>query len=962
MRVANVWGLPVLVLGVLCAVRSFAGGQGAIGDSRDVDRHADWRSALPAVGERAAELSWSVEGVSDYRIVLGASATTMDQKAAEDLARWLGEMTGAKFAVVREADAFEPTGREISIGHTRLLQDSGLKLAKQDLSRDGYGIGVKGQQLFIVGGSQRGIINGVYSLLEEDLDCRWYAPGTQSIPRRQTLRFSPMVRSYVPALENRRDPYNADTMFDVDWSLRNKTLGAHAKVPAEWGGHPGWPGVHTFPTYLPPSLFAQHPEYFAEVDGKRNAIQPCLSHPAVLEMTIGKVREQLRDDPHTRVIDISLNDYGPHSFCQCEQCRSLAESEGSYMGPLLRFINAVAESIAADYPDTKINTLAYLGTEVPPRTLRPRENVTFWFATNARWSKTNVFVGEIEPIVRAMEGWKKIGAHTVIWDYPAAFSYLSMNINQEVDQANLRYYIDHGATGVMYQYADAEANQGADQSFLRSWVGAKQMWDPSRNARGLIRDFNHGYYGKAAEPMRAFDELRWSAFEAYREGQKNPVDRAFVDRAWKLVLEAEQLAAGDDPLVRRVKIAQLPVMYALLERGPGSNFEAYQALLGRFEATTTLANLRYITIDAKGPNLQRYLDKWRDLAKPVAVLSPNKPAARRDSAVVVGYGYRGKIYLQRFDAGFAADGAPTLVADAEDAQSAPSLVWDRDGAFHLVWCSTSSGKSQLYYAMSRDRGGTWQQVAVKQSTRPQSQPDLAVEEGRVHLAWVEEQELVYATASANTLEFDAVRVDQTPYSFATPVIATTGQAVCIVYLHVGVVGDLRQVASADGRQFSVPTVWGTPPQNEGTNMFPVLVATDRNSFQGVFADARAVRHRSSTDSGRTWSAFRTVASRSDVPLLGVWVAASEGKTSVYLAQGQGSESQIRHITIRDKPDQVIADQVQQFGRTPKWLLTENDQHVFLSAEERTIIFSRRDNDRWHEVRFDVVDPTERESR
>ena len=482
------------------------------------------------------------------------------------------------------------------------------------------------------------------------------------------------------------------------------------------------------------------------------------------------------------------------------------------------------------------------------------------------------------------------------------------------------------------------------------------MWNPSRDTRGLIRDFNYGYYGKAAEPMQAFDELRWSALEAYREGEKNPVDRAFVDRAWKLVLEAEQLAAGDDQLLRRVKIAQLPVMYALLERGPGSDFAAYQALLGRFEATTGLANLRYITIDASGPNLQRYLDKWRGLAKPVAVLSPNKPAARRDSAVVVGYGYRGKIYLQRFDAGFVADGTPTLVTDAEDAQSAPSLVWDRDGSFHLVWCSTSSGKSQLYYASSRDGGRTWQQVVVKQSTRPQSQPDLAVEDGQVHLAWVEDQELVYATASARAPQFHAVRVDESPHVFATPVIATTGQAVCIVYQHLGVVGDLRLVVSADGRQFSAPSVWGTPPQTEGTNMFPVLVATDRNNLHGVFADAPAVRHRSSTDAGRTWSAIGTVASRSDAPLLGVWLAASEGKASDFLAQGQGSESQIRHITIRGKPDHAIADQVQQFGRTPRWLLTENDQHVLLSAEESTIIFSRRDNDSWNEVRCEVVDP------
>lgn len=919
------------------------------------DRHVEWRSGLPAVGERVAELPLSVEGVTDYRIVLGATATTMDQKAAEDLARWLGEMTGAKFVVVREADAFEPTGREISIGHTRLLHDSGLKLAKQDLSRDGYGIGVKGQQLFIVGGSQRGIINGVYSLLEEDLDCRWYAPGTQSIPRRETLKFSPAVRSYVPALEDRRDPYNTDTMRDVDWSLRNKTLGAWAAVPVEWGGHPGWPGVHTITIYVPPSLFPEHPEYFALVGGVRNAGQPCLTNPDVLAMTIEKARNRLKDDPTMRLLDISLNDYGPWSYCMCANCRAIAEAEGSYMGTLLRYINSVADAIKDDYPAVKITTLAYQGTVMPPRTFGPRRNVIPRLCTDARWGAgTNVPVEEIESLDKAFKAWSALGAKLSVWDYPTSFAYLSINCNMPVYQGNLQYYIRHGVTGVMYE----TGNTASDHSFMNSWIAAKQMWDPSRDTRTLIRDFNYGYYRVAAPYMQEYDDMLWAAWGKWREDRAtNPVDKAFVARGWELMKKAEALAAGDEVLTKRIKTAQLPLMFAMLERGPGSDFDGYNALLGRFETIARDAGMSYVTIDASGPNLSRYLDKWRGLAKPVAVLSPNKPAAKQDSAVVVGYGYRGKVYLQRFGGGFVADGTPILVADADDAQSAPSLAWDRDGAFHLVWCSSASGQSRLHYARSGDGGRTWQQVVVKHSGQAQSQPDVALEEGRVHLAWVEGKELMYATASANTPQFESLRVDETPHTFAAPAIATTGQAVCIVYQHLGVVGDLRQVVSADRRQFSAPTVWGTPPATVGTNMFPVLIATDRNNLHGFFADALGVRQRSSTDAGQTWSPIGTVASRSDAPLLGVWAAASKGKTSVYLAQGQGSELQIRHIILGAKPDQVIADQVQQFGRTPKWLLAEGDQHVLLSADESTIVFSRRNNDRWNEVRFQVVDPT-----
>lgn len=580
--------------------------------SAGAEPHPDWRNSLAPRGESGPLLTIAENGRTNYVILTPGRPSGPEEKAAEDLAKWLEQMTGATFPVVRERPSYRPTGREISVGRTRLAARTGVVDPGADLSRCGYSISVRGSSLFILGGRQRGVINGVYCLLEEDLGCRWYAPGTQNIPRRPTLRFRPVQRTYVPALEDRRDPYNADTMFDVDWSLRNKTLGAWAKVPPEWGGHPGWPGAHTLQRYVPPSLFERHPEYFAEVAGRRSPHQPCLSNPDVLALVIRQVRAQLRDRPQTRVLDISLNDLPPSSYCTCPECKGLTDAEGTFMGPLLRFINAVADAIKDDWPDTKINTLAYQGTVVPPKSIRPRPNVSFWLCTDARWGRLNDPVEEIEAIRNAFEGWGAVGANIIVWDYPSSFSYLAINYNMPVYQGNLEFFIRHGATGVMYQYADSESNYGADHSFMLSWVRAKQMWDPSRDTRALIRDFNYGYYGAAAPYMQQYDDMLWAAWESRRRGETDsPIDRAFVAAAWQLLKQAEALAADDAELTRRVKTAQLPLMYTMAGYGPGRDSQALD--LDDFEMTARSAGMRYIHIDGAGPNVDRYFRRLREL-------------------------------------------------------------------------------------------------------------------------------------------------------------------------------------------------------------------------------------------------------------------------------------------------------------------------------------------------------------
>lgn len=628
----------------------------AFGDSGVmVKTHSKWRNSLKPKGQTAPAVILASSGKANYPIVLSAAPTTMDEKAAADLAVWLKEMTGAEFPVVKESAGTAFSGKIISIGKTARHQISKIPKPRMNLGRDGYAIDVKDGSIFITGGSKRGVINGVYSLLEEDLGCRWYAPQTQTIPSRPTLRFTPVSRSYRPPLEDRRSPYYAD-VWDIDWSLRNRTYCSAAPVKTQWGGHPRiWGFVHTFNALLPPDeYFKDHPEYFSELNGQRRPMQWCMTNPDVLRITKDKVREILKSAPDTEFVEVSPNDW--QDYCECTNCKKIIDEEGTYMGPLLWFLNQVADSIKDDYPNAKINTLAYLGTVVPPKNIKPRENVSFWLCTDSyAWSRPNEFAWETEKFAKSIEGWGKVKANIIIWDYPSSFRYMTPNLNMPVHQANLKYYIKNGATGVMYQCAH-DVNYAADHSFLRSWVWAKQLWDPSRDTRALMRDFNFGYYGAVAPYLQKYDDMLWDAWKLVykRRTDKtppNPVDKAFVARGWDLMKQAEAAASGDTELTRRVKVAQMPLMYVKATYGPGTDFPAYAALLDDFEKTARAAGAKYIENAFQGPDIDKQFAFWRKLAdtKPENVNYLELPNQWNFAIDPDNKGIEGKWFAEDFD-------------------------------------------------------------------------------------------------------------------------------------------------------------------------------------------------------------------------------------------------------------------------------------------------------------------------
>lgn len=571
----------------------------SIGASFAVAPANGWKNSLTPRGTKSKTLFvLASAGKANYSIIIPEKPTTQEEKAASDLSLYLKEISGAEFQVLRESGDLVSNTKYISIGNTNLLKNANIPETKLDLGSEGYVIAVNGQSMYLLGGNKRGPIYAVYALLEEDLGCRWYDRQSKpTIPHMANLQFRPVPRHYVPVL-NVRDPLYWDAC-DKDWAIANKVNFTWLQViPDEWGGsnkHAGNLSVHTYQVLMPPEkYFKDHPEYFSEINGKRRPAQLCLTNPDVLKILTNNVLDLIKSNPGSEYISVSPNDNT--EYCECAKCKAIDDAEGTKAGTLIMFVNKVADVVAKEYPQVKITTLAYLGTYMPPKTIRPNKNVVIQLCTDRHaFTHPFEFVTETKDFQSAMDAWHSMGATMHIWDYTANYANYSLPMpNMPIIADNINFYKNHGADGVLLEGTYQGA--GGENAVMRTWVSAKQLWDPGLPTIALMRDFIYGYYGSAADPIWEYNKMLWGIWEnGHKLKKSKPQNDIFpqsifylpsapfltddyISRSQKLFDKAESLAKDPETL-RRVRLAEFPLLYTMMCKGVGY-FDGREFLLG----------------------------------------------------------------------------------------------------------------------------------------------------------------------------------------------------------------------------------------------------------------------------------------------------------------------------------------------------------------------------------------------
>jgi hypothetical protein len=509
----------------------------------------------------------SQDGQAKAIIVVAADAPEPEQHAAKELAAFLGQITGGTFELTGQT---KPDAACIFVG------SAAAKLADRQFSTDGLGaegivIRTSGDDLILAGGYPRGTLYAVYTFLEDELGCRWWSSTESTIPKEPTLSRALNVR-YVPPLEY-RSAFWFDA-FDGDWAVRNKCNGQSHRLDAKQGGKHIYEGfVHTFYPLIPPQkYFADHPDWFSEINGKRSTdhAQLCLTNEEMRKELVKNLKDRLRNNPAATIASVSQNDW--HGNCQCKNCAAIEKEEGSPAGLMLRFVNAVAADIEPEFPNVAISTLAYQYTRKPPAVTKPRHNVIVQLCSiECSFSKPladerNKAFGD------DLIGWSKISDRLYIWDYTTNFRHhILPHPNLRVLGPNVRFFADHNVKGIFEQ--GAYTTNGAEMAELRAWVLAKLLWDPTRDGEKLVSEFIAGYYGPAAPEIGAYLKITHDAVEqsgdwlgCFENHTAKFLSFDTLSRGWQH-LKAAEAATQDDPTLQfRVQVAELPVLYTFLMR------------------------------------------------------------------------------------------------------------------------------------------------------------------------------------------------------------------------------------------------------------------------------------------------------------------------------------------------------------------------------------------------------------
>jgi len=545
-------------------------------------------------------------------IVVNSRDTIPAEKtAAAELAAYLGKITGAAFEIVEEEQF--AGGAAIYLGWTSFAKSQGVDFSV--FGEEEWLLRTTGNSLIVGGGRPRGTLYAVYRFLEDYCGVRWWSLFEEHVPVRADLAVPSVNAQGRPAFEHRTICTRMGRAGGSPNPYWRNRLHSDPPIPPELGAIPlryavprGANFVHSNGFYISADrYFDRHPEWFAAADAEgktrlRNG-QLCLTNMemrreylANLLAAIEEIHEAAAKEGHdpALVFDISQNDH--ERYCRCAACSAIAAEEESQAGPIVDFSNWLADQVAQRYPDVTLSTLAYMYSEVPPKTLVPRSNLAIRLCDTISNFLLPITAEENALFKSKFDGWaaKASSAGIHLWKYGRTYSsVVAPTPNLRALHADFRYYHDHGVRHLFFEHEVSLPEDPAptDMWEYKNWMVCKFMEDPTSDFDRLRADFCHGFYKAAGGIMIEYLDLldrQAAATKSWCHWQTSPaelayLDQQFYDKAQSLFDEAELLVADDTTAFRRVREARI-----VLDRS-----QLHLAASGRIRADRLALATRY---------------------------------------------------------------------------------------------------------------------------------------------------------------------------------------------------------------------------------------------------------------------------------------------------------------------------------------------------------------------------------
>ncbi len=490
-----------------------------------------------------------------------------DKRWTEMAAKWLveyvGKSTGAELKIVTEGTPVE--GNIIAIGHTRMADAAEDKVVDQGQAHGGmfnrlisdkansanpsqlgsvYRLTVKDNILFLIGRDQymvgtdsdqlyatheerprrinmtglgaKGTCNAVVRFLEDYVGCRWYIPTSQG--------------ECVPIARNIEVPDALDTRSSPVFSYVNGGLySEHYWPKSPWQmANNAWPAVkictyggHSWNQWVPFWKYGkEHPEYFALINGKRQAPGQfaegnrhlCTSNPEVKALLLKEIRT--RFDEGFDWVQLGQSD--GYRRCECPECEKLdnyrlagVDDPANPCERILLLHKYLIDECARSHPDKKVHLLVYGPTTWPSKKIDSLGD--------------NVITEVCSHYDKTLPLWKpKVWATTVYVYFWGTYHTTGLGpmLSPQVLAEKIRLFRDNSVVGIYF------CGGGEDWGLEGPayYTVGRLMGDPDLNPDDCVKDYCQFIYGKASASMLQFFGALYERVNVDRDF-RDPVNR-----------------------------------------------------------------------------------------------------------------------------------------------------------------------------------------------------------------------------------------------------------------------------------------------------------------------------------------------------------------------------------------------------------------------------------------------------
>ncbi|WP_225421250.1 DUF4838 domain-containing protein [Sphingomonas parva] len=427
-------------------------------------------------------------------IVIGADPGEWERRAAADLRKYIGMMSGAAPQIVTSAPADAPA---IVIGSAAAAADAVTRQALLDRTKkdalvqsDAISVRREGNRLYVAGSNDESHYFAVSWLLQQ-WGCRWYMPTAfgEFVPEHRRLSVGRLDFAYAPPFEIRRYwlAWNGDTTGADEFRHRNfmseATAPGYGHALDQYTAELAPPGGTHFNVPFSAPGTAEHVAARIEADY-------AAGRDISLAIADGSY---VNEDPGDRALG---GDYDPYML------------KPSLTDAMLTLYNNVARILRQKHPDSAslLGGMAYVNVTRPPlkvRTVAP--NLVMWIAPididpnhamdDPRSPPRNEYREMVGRWSELMDG------RLAIYDYDQGMLVWRdlPNPSHHVFARDVKIYRDQGILGVQTESRGALAT-----TFLNLFFRGQLMWDPDADPDALLEEFYPAFYGPAAAPMRRY--------------------------------------------------------------------------------------------------------------------------------------------------------------------------------------------------------------------------------------------------------------------------------------------------------------------------------------------------------------------------------------------------------------------------------------------------------------------------